>query len=150
MAARPAPQVVVKATHPARRDAITWTPDSGAETTVMVFDTAASLGIQTSWLKPAGKESLYAAGNHPLTRLGTFPSRLELGSRQAETVVSVVEEVKGALLSWYDSIALGILLENFPAQIRPLLGQSNSNSTKRMPTTPQETISTSTEVVSWP
>ncbi|KAK4320468.1 hypothetical protein Pmani_008673 [Petrolisthes manimaculis] len=95
----------------------------------MGFDTAASLGIQTSWLKPAGRESHYAAGIHPLACLGTFPSRLELGSRQAESVVSVVKEVKGALLSWYDSIALGILPENFPAQIRPLQGQSNSNST---------------------
>ncbi|KAK3880187.1 hypothetical protein Pcinc_015318 [Petrolisthes cinctipes] len=148
--ARPAPRVVVRATHPAGRDAITWTPDSGAETTVMGFDTAASLGIQTSWLKPAGRESLYAAGNHPLTCLGTFPSRLELGSRQAETVVSVVKEVKGALLSWYDSIALGILSENFPAQIRPLQGQSNRNSTKLIPTPPPKTTSTSTEVVNWP
>ncbi|KAK3855471.1 hypothetical protein Pcinc_038132 [Petrolisthes cinctipes] len=148
--ARPAPRVVVRATHPAGRDSITWTPDSGAETTVMGFVTAASLGIQTSWLKPAGRESLYAAGNHPLTCLGTFPSRLELGSRQAETVVSVVKEIKGALLSWYDSIALGILPENFPAQIRPLQGQSNSNSTKPIPTPPPKTTSTSTEVVNWP
>ncbi|KAK3896105.1 hypothetical protein Pcinc_000203 [Petrolisthes cinctipes] len=148
--ARPAPRVVVRATHPAGRDSITWTPDSGAETTVMGFNTAASLGIQTSWLKPAGRESLYAAGNHPLTCLGTFPSRLELGSRQAETVVSVVKEIKGALLSWYDSIALGILPENFPAQIRPLQGQSNSNSTKLIPTPPPKTTSTSTEVVNWP
>ncbi|KAK3874434.1 hypothetical protein Pcinc_020639 [Petrolisthes cinctipes] len=148
--ARPAPRVVVRATHPAGRDSITWTPDSGAETTVMGFDTAASLGIQTSWLKPAGRESLYAAGNHPLTCLGTFPSRLELGSRQAETVVSVVKEIKGALLSWYDSIALGILPKNFPAQIRPLQGQSNSNSTKLIPTPPPKTTSTSTEVVNWP
>ncbi|KAK3875322.1 hypothetical protein Pcinc_019804 [Petrolisthes cinctipes] len=148
--ARPAPRVVVRATHPAGRDSITWTPDSGAETTVMGFDTAASLGIQTSWLKPAGRESLYAAGNHPLTCLGTFPSRLELGSRQAETVVSVVKEIKGALLSWYDSIALGILPDNFPAQIRPLQGQSNSNSTKLIPTPPPKTTSTSTEVVNWP
>ncbi|KAK3874801.1 hypothetical protein Pcinc_020289 [Petrolisthes cinctipes] len=148
--ARPAPRVVVRATHPAGRDPITWTPDSGAETTVMGFDTAASLGIQTSWLKPAGRESLYAAGNHPLTCLGTFPSRLELGSRQAETVVSVVKEIKGALLSWYDSIALGILPENFPVQIRPLQGQSNSNSTKLIPTPPPRTTSTSTEVVNWP
>ncbi|KAK3892407.1 hypothetical protein Pcinc_003741 [Petrolisthes cinctipes] len=148
--ARPAPRVVVRATHPAGRDSITWTPDSGAETTVMGFDTAASLGIQTSWLKPAGRESLYAAGNHPLTCLGTFPSRLELGSRQAETVVSVVKEIKGALLSWYDSIALGILPENFPAQIRPLQGQSNSNSTKPIPTPPPKTTSTPTEVVNWP
>ncbi|KAK3869771.1 hypothetical protein Pcinc_024945 [Petrolisthes cinctipes] len=148
--ARPAPRVVVRATHPAGRDSITWTPDSGAETTVMGFDTAASLGIQTSWLKPAGRESLYAAGNHPLTCLGTFPSRLELGSRQAETVVSVVKEIKGALLSWYDSIALGILPENFPVQIRPLQGQSNSNSTKLIPTPPPKTTSTSTEVVNWP
>ncbi|KAK3882649.1 hypothetical protein Pcinc_012985 [Petrolisthes cinctipes] len=148
--ARPAPRVVVRATHPAGRDSITWTPDSGAETTVMGFDTAASLGIQTSWLKPAGRENLYAAGNHPLTCLGTFPSRLELGSRQAETLVSVVKEIKGALLSWYDSIALGILPENFPAQIRPLQGQSNSNSTKPIPTPPPKTTSTSTEVVNWP
>ncbi|KAK3851886.1 hypothetical protein Pcinc_041496 [Petrolisthes cinctipes] len=150
LTAHPAPRVVVRATHPAGRDSITWTPDSGAETTVMGFDTAASLGIQTSWLKPAGRESLYAAGNHPLTCLGTFPSRLELGSRQAETVVSVMKEIKGALLSWYDSIALGILPENFPVQIRPLQGQSNSNSTKLIPTPPPKTTSTSTEVVNWP
>ena len=32
--------------------------------------------------------------------------------------VSVVKEVKGALLNWFDSVSLGILPENFSAQIQ--------------------------------
>ena len=34
-----------------------------------------------------------------------------------DTEVSVVKEINGALLSWFDSISLGILPEKFPAQI---------------------------------
>ncbi|XP_045137194.1 uncharacterized protein LOC123519755 [Portunus trituberculatus] len=117
--ARPAPRVKVEATHPAGRDLVVWTPDSGAETTVMGLDTAHSLGISLSTLNPVD-DDIFAAGEQPLTCLGTFQSHLELGEKQTETTVTVVKEIKGALLSWYDSIALGILPENFPAQINAI------------------------------
>ncbi|XP_045118162.1 uncharacterized protein LOC123508472 [Portunus trituberculatus] len=107
--ARPAPRVKVEATHPAGRDTVVWTPDSGAETTV----------ISLSTLNPVD-DDIFAAGEQPLTCLGTFQSHLELGEKQTETTVTVVKEIKGALLSWYDSIALGILPENFPAQINAI------------------------------
>ena len=150
--ARPAPQVVITATHPAGRDKITWTPDSGAETTVIGLDTATLLGIQPSSLMPADGGGLYAAGNHPLTCVGTFSSCLKLGDREAETVVSVVKVVKGALLSWHDSIALGILPEDFPAQIQSLRREerhTNNSSTKHLGAS-RLPLSTPTEVISWP
>ena len=121
VSARPAPKVVVSATHPTGCDPVVWTPDSGAEATVMGLDVAMSLGIPQTALKVPGSADLFAAGEYPLTCLGTFSLELELGSKRTKNVVSVVKEIKGALLSWYDSIALGILPTDFPAQIRPVM-----------------------------
>ena len=69
---RPAPKVTVKAMHPAGIDMVTWTPDSGAETTVIGLDTAESLGISPSTLVPSDN-GIYAAGQHRLTCVGNVP-----------------------------------------------------------------------------
>ncbi|MPC17758.1 hypothetical protein E2C01_010622 [Portunus trituberculatus] len=61
--------------------------------TVIGLDMATLLGIQLSSLMPADGDELYAAGNHPLTCVGTFSSHLKLGDREAETVVIVVKEL---------------------------------------------------------
>lgn len=149
--ARPAPRVKVEATHPAGRDTVVWTPDSGAETTVMGLDTAHSLGISLSTLKPAD-DDIFAAGEQPLTCLGTFQSHLELGEKQTETTVTVIKEIKGALLSWYDSIALGILPENFPAQIRTIQHQPKQPCQEEKAAKPRSLSSASSaaELPSWP
>lgn len=120
VSARPAPKVVISATHPGGRDRVTWTPDSGAEATVMGLNVAQSLGIPQDVLEVPDRADLLAAGDYPLTCLGTFTSQLELGNKRTKTVVSVIKEVKGALLSWFDSVALGILPSDFPAQIQPV------------------------------
>lgn len=76
----PALQIAVEATLPATQDVIIWTPHSGAETMVMGLNTATSFEIQLSYLTPANGEGLHAAGDHPLTCLGTFKSQLELAT----------------------------------------------------------------------
>lgn len=117
---RPAPRIRILTTHPAGHAAVEWTPDSGAETTVLGENIADSLGIHKGMLRPSGDMNLRAAGQQPLTCLGSFSSNLELGSKRTTTTVSVVKEVRGALLSWFDSVALGILPDNFPTQIQPV------------------------------
>ncbi|MPC54530.1 hypothetical protein E2C01_048451 [Portunus trituberculatus] len=54
--------------------------------TVIGLDTATLLGIQPSSLTPADGDGFYAAGNHPLTCVGTFSSYLKPSDREAETV----------------------------------------------------------------
>ena len=51
----------------------------------------------------------------PLTYLGTFPASLELGDRKVDVTVTMLKEVKGALLSWFDVVSLGILPDYFRA-----------------------------------
>ena len=124
---RPTPRISVRTIHPGGSASIQWTPDSGAEATVMGPDVAGTLGIQQRHLHSPASSGLYAAGQQPLTCLGTFPACLELGDRKADVTVSVLKEVKGALLSWFDSVSLGILPDYFPAQIRNVKdGQVNS------------------------
>ncbi|KAK3849657.1 hypothetical protein Pcinc_043596 [Petrolisthes cinctipes] len=79
VSARPAPKVLINATHPRGRDAVVWTPDSGAEATVMGLDVAKSLGIPQTLLEAPSCGVLFAAGDYPLTCLGSFTSQLELG-----------------------------------------------------------------------
>lgn len=79
--------------------------------------------------------------------MGTFQSRLELGSKQTETVESVVKEVNGALLSWYDSTALGILPENYPAQVRPIEAVQRSSCEQ---ITAKQRKHSSSKLPSWP
>ena len=122
---RPAPKVLVSATYSTSRYPVVWTPDSGAEATVMGLDVAMSLGIPQTALKVPGSADLFAAGEYSLTCLETFS--LELGNKRTKTVVSVVKEMTGALLSWYDSIALGILPTDFPAQTQPVIGTRKSS-----------------------
>lgn len=131
--ARPAPTVVISVTHPCGRDRVTWTPDSGAEATVIGLDVAESLGIDHAALDTPADPALVAAGDYSLTCLGTFPSQMKLGMKNIKTVVSVVKEVRGALLSWYDSIDLGILPHNFPAQIQSVKKQDTVQSLPRPP-----------------
>ncbi|XP_064111293.1 uncharacterized protein LOC135218773 [Macrobrachium nipponense] len=115
---RPTPQICISTTHPKGSSSVMWTPDSGAETTVIGLDNAKSLGIHESSLEPIIMGGLIAADRQPLTNMGTFEAFLTLGNRNTTTVVSVVKEVKGALLSWFDCVALGILPKHFPAQIQ--------------------------------
>ena len=76
---------------------------------------------------------LIAAGDYSLTYLGTFPSHMELGMKSTKTVVSMVKEVRRALLSWYDSIDLDILPRDFPAQIQSVKEQNTIQSLPRQP-----------------
>ncbi|XP_064116668.1 uncharacterized protein LOC135222514 [Macrobrachium nipponense] len=141
----PTPQICISTTHPKGSNSVMWTPDSGAETTVIGLENAKSLGIHESSLEPIIMGGLIAADRQPLTNMGTFEAFLTLGNRSTTTVVSVVKEVKGALLSWFDCVALGILPENFPAQIQHLtwsVSQPHIASRTRKVLEPQVTSNT--------
>ena len=120
---RRTPHIKIVTTHPGGQGRISWTPDSGAEATVMGWDVARAAGIKQAALEAVTGEALYAAGQQQLNCLGKFTSTLELGDRKTSAEVIVVEELKGALLSWYDSIALGFLPPNFLTQIQKQLNK---------------------------
>ena len=77
---------------------------------------AEDLNIDVSRLSPS-TEKLYAAGGNELRCYGTVNCDMTLGVITAKVMVSVIQGLDGALLSWHDSIALGILPSNFPAQV---------------------------------
>ncbi|XP_068226846.1 uncharacterized protein [Palaemon carinicauda] len=142
------PKVQIHITHPTGNSSILWTPDSGAEATVMGLNVARSLGIYPYMLEPSKIGKLCSAGYQTLNCVGAFTSHLSLGDRQTKAEITVVKEVKGALLSWFDSIALGILPEDFPAQINSLpVGLSvNPDEEKRLKDYKENEDSTCREV----
>ncbi|KAG7174298.1 hypothetical protein Hamer_G003233 [Homarus americanus] len=73
---RPAPKVWVHTTHPAGSEEVKWTPDSEAEATVLGLCVAGSLGIRPDMQQTTSGMNLWAAGQHPLTCLGTFSANL--------------------------------------------------------------------------
>ncbi|XP_068206283.1 uncharacterized protein [Palaemon carinicauda] len=144
------PKVQIHITHPAGNSSILWTPDSGAEATVMGLNVARSLGIYPYMLEPSKIGKLCSAGYQTLNCVGAFTSHLSLGDRQTKAEITVVKEVKGALLSWFDSIALGILPEDFPAQINslPVRLSVNPDEEKRLKDYKENKDSTCREVSS--
>ena len=114
---------------------------------VMGPEVAISLGIRQQHLHPFANSSLYAVGQQPLTCLGTFPACLELGDRKADVTVSVVKDVKGALLNWFDSVSLGILPENFPAKIQTV---KDGKEIKSAPKSFTQVKSTPAALPRWP
>ena len=42
---------------------------------------------------------------------------MQLGDRTSLVTVCIIPNMDGVLLSWHDSIALGLLPDNFPCQI---------------------------------
>ena len=77
---------------------------------------AEDLNIDVSRLSPR-TDKLYAAGGNELRCYGTVDCDMTLGEITAKVMVSVIQGLDGALLSWHDSIALGILPSSFPAQV---------------------------------
>ena len=116
--ARPAPAIKVQFSHAEGGGTLKCTADSGADATVMGPEDAAALGVKVNSLDQAACGSSFsAAGCQELTCLGSFPAHLTLGKWETDTVVSVIKEISGPLISWFDSIALGVLPADFPAQI---------------------------------
>ena len=115
---RPAPKIVVEMHHPAGWKKIACTPDSGAEATVMGTATARSLGLTDLDLHIESTEGFSAVGHHPLACRGSFSADVTLGSRRARVTVFVIDKVDGTLLSWFDSVTLGLLPSDFPAQVQ--------------------------------
>ncbi|KAF0303685.1 Protein/nucleic acid deglycase DJ-1 [Amphibalanus amphitrite] len=103
--------------HQAGSSTLKCTPDTGAEATVMGDAVARSIGIDLSQLQTDHRANFTAVGQRPLDCLGAFGAALRLGDRSADATVYVISGLTGTLLSWFDSVALGILPADFPAQI---------------------------------
>ncbi|KAF0295349.1 hypothetical protein FJT64_007112 [Amphibalanus amphitrite] len=103
--------------HQAGSSTLKCTPDTGAEATVMGDAVARSIGIDLSRLQTDHRANFTAVGQRPLDCLGAFGAALRLGDRSADATVYVISGLTGTLLSWFDSVALGILPADFPAQI---------------------------------
>ncbi|XP_043217351.1 uncharacterized protein LOC122379318 [Amphibalanus amphitrite] len=114
---RPAPTVEIQLMHQAGSSTLKCTPDTGAEATVMGDAVARSIGIDLSRLQTDHRANFTAVGQRPLDCLGAFGAALRLGDRSADATVYVISGLTGTLLSWFDSVALGILPADFPAQI---------------------------------
>ena len=132
----PAPTVEIQLRHPAGDSSLRCTPDSGAEATVMGEDIALSIGIDVSRLSVDMRTNFTAVGRRPLDCLGAFSATLRLGSRSVDVTVYVIRQLTGVLISWFDSIALGILPADFPAQIR----HAAALSLERVQTVPSVTL----------
>ena len=77
---------------------------------------AEDLNIDVSRLSPR-TDKLCAAGGNELRCYGAVNCDVTLGVITIKVMVSVIQGLDGALLSWHDSIALGILPSSFPAQV---------------------------------
>ena len=102
--AKKTPQVSLLVSHQKGQGTLLWTPDTGAEVSVIGTKEAQQVGIDVTQLaQPANR--LLAAGGHQLQCAGTIQCTLTLGRRQTLATVTVVTDLDAALLSWYDSIA---------------------------------------------
>ena len=114
--AKKTPQVSLLVSHQGGQGSLLWTPDTGAEVSVIGSREAERIGVDTSQLtRPADR--LLAAGGHQLKCAGSFQCTLTMGQRQTSTTVTVISGLDAALLSWYDAIAVGIISPDFPRQI---------------------------------
>ena len=94
-----------------------WTPDTGAETSAVSLRYAEKFGVQRGRLTPPATR-LLSADSREMQCFGTCSITLQLGRIKHAVEVAVVKSLNGPLLSWHDSIKLGILPENYPQQIR--------------------------------
>ena len=115
---RPAPTVVVQLNHRTGSSTLVCTPDTGAEATVMGDAVARSIGIDLSRLQTDHRTNFTAVGRRPLDCLGAFSAALRLGGRSIDATIYVISGLTGTLISWFDSVALGILPADFPAQLQ--------------------------------
>ena len=116
LSSRRTPQVRIQVQHRSRSCSMLWTPDTGAEISAMGIRQARSLGADLSALdRPP--ERILGADGHELQCSGSLQCQMKLGEVIASITVCIIPAMDGALLSWYDSISLGLLPRSFPCQI---------------------------------
>ena len=113
---RRTPQVRIQVEHRGRSCSMLWTPDTGAEISAMGAHQAKLIGVDLSALAHP-PERITGADGRELRCSGSLKCRMKLGDVAATVIVCVIPDVNGALLSWHDSIALGLLHSSFPRQI---------------------------------
>ena len=121
--AKKTPQVSLLVSHQRGHGSLLWTPDTGAEVSVIGSREAERIGIDTANLTQPS-DRLLAAGGHQLKCAGSLECTLTMGQRQTSTTVTVIPGLQAPLLSWYDGIALGIISPDFPKQIYGITGAS--------------------------
>ncbi|KAF0314585.1 hypothetical protein FJT64_014985 [Amphibalanus amphitrite] len=119
-------QVLV--THNSGSGSLLCIPDSGAEATVVGPKEAAALGV-SDYGNGVPPQTFSAAGGYPLTSVGSFQATIQLGSRRITTEIAVIGELRGALLSWWDSVQLGIFPADYPLQLHQMSLPDRSRTT---------------------
>lgn len=116
LSSRRTPQVRIQVQHRGHSCSMLWTPDTGAEISAMGSRQARCLNADMSALaRPP--ERILGADGHELHCSGSLQCQMKLGNLVTSITVCIIPAMDGALLSWYDSIALGLLPCNFPCQI---------------------------------
>ena len=82
---------------------------------------ARSLGLTDGDLHGGSTPGFSAVGRHSLTCRGSFDANVALGPRRARVTVFVIDHLDGTLLSWFDSMSLGLLPADFPAQVQSVV-----------------------------
>ena len=114
---RKTPQIRANVEHLNGGGQLSWTPDTGAESTVVGPEHACAIGVHLRNLIPSN-ERLFSADGKRLSCLGMFTAVIRIGLRAVTANIYVIEDVHSALLSWFHSIDLHILPACFPRQIQ--------------------------------
>lgn len=77
----------------------------------------AFLGFKEHNLQPCENESMIEANESSLSTVYSLKVWASLGPRETAIQIIVCSDVSKMLLSWYDSIALGMLPADYPDQI---------------------------------
>ena len=127
-----------------RKQQTVWTPDTGAEVSVISLEQAKQMGIIVKNLTPSSG-SLFAADGRELPCLGSCDITLQLGDIKKTVNISVVRKLHSSLLSWHDAVHLGILHKEFPQQIRSV----TSDVSRALPATAQKTEPGRSRIPRW-
>ncbi len=93
---------------------ITTVPDSGSQASVGGIDLLQPLGISIHELQRGNPGHLVASNGSSLSEIGMVRARIRLEQRECIINITICSDVNGLLLSWYDSIAMGILPSQYP------------------------------------
>jgi hypothetical protein len=96
---------------------ITTVPDSESQASVGGIDLLQPLGISTNELQRGKPGNLVAANGSSLSEIGRVRARIRLEQRECIINITICSDVNGLLLSWYDSIAMGILHPQYPKPV---------------------------------
>lgn len=96
---------------------ITTAPGSEFQALVGGIYLLQPLGICTNELQRGKPGNLLAANGSSLSEIWRVRARIRLEQRECIINITICSDVNGLLLSWYDSIAMGILHPQYPKPV---------------------------------